>query len=134
MSALLIAETVGSSNSSTLAYIPVPSAPSLAAYAVYESGSLARLTLLTLAHRNTTDPADTGSVSVDVSSLAGEGTLKVKRMTALGMDSKDVDSVTWAGQAYTNGTATGEENVEDVTGGSVTVSGVEGVIVFFNSA
>ncbi|VDB95700.1 unnamed protein product [Peniophora sp. CBMAI 1063] len=134
VSTLLIAETVGSSNDSSLAYIPVPSAPDLAAFAVYESGSLSRLTLLNLAHRNTTDSADTGSVSVDVTGFAGEGAVKVKRMTAPGMDSKDVDSVTWAGQAYTNGTVVGEEVIEDVTDGVVVVNGVEGVIVFFDSS
>ncbi|KZV68175.1 glycoside hydrolase family 79 protein [Peniophora sp. CONT] len=134
VSVLLIAETVGSSNTSSLAYIPVPSAPDLAAYAVYESGALARLTLLNLAHRNTTDSYDIGSVSVNVTSLAGEGAVKVKRMTAPGMDSKDVDYVTWAGQAYTNGTATGDEVVEEVDDGIVVVNGVEGVIVFFDHA
>ena len=72
---------------------------------------------------------------MDVASIAGDATqgIKVKRMTAPGMDSKDVDIVTWAGQAYTNGTASGEEVLEDVTDGMVVVNGVEGVIVFFNA-
>lgn len=115
----------------------MPSAPSLAAYAVYEHDKLARLTLLNLAHRNTTDSADTGSVSVNLQSLVGKrglGKVKVKRMTAPGMESKEVDLVTWAGQAYTNGTASGEEEIEDVKDGVVIVNGVEGVIVFFDSA
>ena len=56
---------------------------------------------------------------------------KVKRMTALGADSKDVDSVTWAGQAFTNGTASGKEVIESLDHGKITVKGSEGVLVFF---
>ena len=39
--------------------------------------------------------------------------------------------ITWAGQSFTNGTASGTEVVEALQDGKVTVKGSEGVLVFF---
>lgn len=92
----------------------------------------ARLALLNLAVRNVSSSADTGAVQVDVSAWLRKGVAaKVKRMTAPGLDSKDSDAVTWAGQSFTNGTASGAEVVEGLRGGKVTVKGSEGVLLFF---
>ena len=52
-------------------------------------------------------------------------------MTAPGADSKDSDTATWAGQAFTNGTASGREEIEGLQNGCVTVRGSEAVLVFF---
>jgi hypothetical protein len=53
-------------------------------------------------------------------------------MTAPGLDSKDVRAVTWAGQSYENGTASGALDVESLVDGAVTVRGSEAVLVFFD--
>lgn len=56
----------------------------------------------------------------------------VKRLTASGLDSKDSDSATWAGQAFTNGTASGTEVLETLSeGNKVVVRGSEAVLVIF---
>lgn len=53
-------------------------------------------------------------------------------MTSPGVDSKDSDLATWAGQAFTNGTASGNEVLESpFEGREVTVQGSEAVLVFF---
>ena len=71
-------------------------------------------------------------MSVDVGAWARKGSeVRVKRMTAPGLDSKDSDTATWAGQSYTNGTASGTEVVEGLVDGKVTVKGSEAVLVFF---
>lgn len=80
------------------------------------------------------------SVSVDVDVAAwlrqgkggGGGEVRVKRMTAPGLDSKDSSAATWAGQSFEDGTASGEEVVEGLEDGrTVTVRGSEAVLVFF---
>ncbi|KAI0690173.1 hypothetical protein BC835DRAFT_1417993 [Cytidiella melzeri] len=138
---LLITEAVGSSNESRLALLPPisESLPNLAAYAVWDpmarsaTDGPARLVLLNLAVRNVSSPADAGQVVVDLSRWTSElRNVKIKRMTAPGLDSKDSGETTWAGQSFGNGTASGAEVVESLSGhGSVTVKGSEGVLVFF---
>jgi hypothetical protein len=77
-------------------------------------------------------PAETGEVSVDLSAWTRVGVeAKVKRMTAPGLDSKDAGAATWAGQSFMNGTPSGEEVVEGLQEGKVTVRGSEAVLVFF---
>ncbi|KIP07665.1 glycoside hydrolase family 79 protein [Phlebiopsis gigantea 11061_1 CR5-6] len=135
---LLITEAVGSSNKSRIALLPpLTGLPNLAAYAVWDPAARAvdhgpaRLALLNLAIRNMSSSATEGQVSVDLSAWVRKSGAKVKRMTALGLDSKDSDTVTWAGQSFTNGTASGTETVETLKNGTVTVNGSEGVLVFF---
>ncbi len=95
----------------------------------------ARLALLNLAVRNVTASEEEKAevaVSVDLSGWASEGNgVKVKRMTAPGLDSKDSGSVTWAGQSYENGMASGVEMIEVSQDGKVTIEGSEAVLVFF---
>jgi hypothetical protein len=122
-----------------LQLIDVPQASELAAYAVWDpavkENGIARLALVNTAIRNET--LSTGSsdevITVDVSEFVDRRrpAVRVKRMTGPGADSKDSDAVIWAGQAFTNGTATGPEEVEKPNGGRVTVRGSEGVLVFF---
>lgn len=93
----------------------------------------ARLVLLNLAVKNVSGAADAGEVVVNLSAWtrAGSG-VRVKRMTAPGLDSKDSGATLWAGQSYENGTASGVEVVESLAAdGSVRVRGSEGVLVFF---
>lgn len=134
VSYLLINEAVGPTGKSQLALIDVPSHPELAIYAVWDDRVLSRLVLLNLLNRNTTTPAgdvEKQSFSIDVSKyLLQSGGGRVKRMTAAGMDSKDSHNVFWAGQSYANGVAEGEEVVETLNNGKVTVRGSEGLIVF----
>jgi hypothetical protein len=132
VAALLVTETVGSSGNATIAHIPIPEAPDLAVYAVWDAGRLRRVALLNLAHRNISQALSTAAVSVDMSGVMGEG-MTVKRMTGAGMDSKDTDLSTWAGQSFTNGTASGDEDIEERKGDPmVLVRGSEGVVVFLH--
>lgn len=78
--------------------------------------------------------AEALSATIDLSPfiLKGHGSSTIlKRMTSPGLDSTDSDTVTWAGQSYTNGLPSGKEIVETVTRGIVTVAASEGVLVFF---
>lgn len=135
---LLVTEAVGSSQQSRLALLPSPSnLPNLAAYAIWDPAvralhdGPARLALLNLHVRNVSSSQDTGAISVDLNAWTRKGTnAKVKRMSAPGLDSKDSDTATWAGQAFTNGTASGKEVVEQLQGGKVVVKGSEAVLVF----
>ncbi|KAI0028990.1 hypothetical protein K488DRAFT_57383 [Vararia minispora EC-137] len=130
VAALLVAEAVGSSGKAKISSVPIPNAPDLAAYAVWDSGELSRIALLNLGHRNVSSAPDEAAVAVDLSGVATSGAT-VKRMTGLGMDSKDTDGTKWAGQSFTNGTATGDEVIEEPENGNVViVNGSEGVIVF----
>lgn len=75
-----------------------------------------------------------GDVVVDVSSLVLGGSkrgVRVKRMTASGIDVTKTSKVTWAGQSYSNGSPSGRLVTESLQpGGFVTVRASEGVIVF----
>ena len=135
---LFVTEAVGSSTQSRLALLPSPpELPNLAAYAIWDPvvravhDGPARLALLNLAVRNVSQSQDAGEVQVDISAWTRGGQAKVKRLTAPGLDSTDSDTATWAGQSYTNGTASSEELIEQPEGGKVTVKGSEAVLVFF---
>ncbi|GJE88664.1 glycosyl hydrolase family 79 C-terminal beta domain-containing protein [Phanerochaete sordida] len=135
---LLVTEAVGSSQQSRLALLPpLPELPDLAAYAVWDPAvraphdGPARLALLNLAVRNVSSSQDVGVAQVDLSAWTKGGQAKVKRMTAPGLDSTDSDTATWAGQSYTNGTASGKEVIEQLQQGKVAVKGSEAVLVFF---
>ena len=136
---LLITEAVGSSGNSRLSLIDTPEHPQLAVYAVWDKQDLSRLVFLNLANRNastTADEAEKLAVSVDLSDYVGNtrkgSEVKVKRMTAPGIDSKDSSKVVWAGQSYANGVSEGDEVVELLSSNDtkVSVGGSEGVIVF----
>jgi hypothetical protein len=127
---LLITETVGSPGNASIASVSIPNAPDLAAYAVWDGKSLSRIALLNLAHRNVTSPSNQGAVRVDLSKIVKGRNATVKRMTAPGMDSKDSNATTWAGQSFVNGTASGEEAIEGLENNAVEVNGSEGVLVF----
>ncbi|KAI0091215.1 glycoside hydrolase superfamily [Irpex rosettiformis] len=138
---LLITEAIGPSNQSRLALLPSISQTlsNLAAYAVWDPAARsikegpARLVLLNLAVRNSSSSTDAGQVTVDLRQWTKNvGSVRVKRMTSAGLDSKDSRLTTWAGQSFENGTATGSEIIERLeSSGSVTVKGSEGVLVFF---
>lgn len=128
----MLAEVVGKSHTSQILHIQPPANVSrehFAAYAVYEKKKLARLALVNLAQLNKTEAADSVS-GVWVGLPKFDGLARVKRMSAPGLDEKDTDRVTWAGQAYTNGTAFGNLEVERVSGGAVWVRDSEAVLIF----
>jgi hypothetical protein len=94
-----------------------------------------RLALINWASYNTSVPdTDTKTVTLDISAWIGshknKSNVTAKRMTAPGINTKDSDLVTWAGQAYTNGTAVGRERVEKVEDGVVSLRGSEALLVF----
>ncbi|TFK50028.1 hypothetical protein OE88DRAFT_1632314 [Heliocybe sulcata] len=129
---LLITEAVGSSGESQISLIPAPS-PQLAVYAIWDQSVLSRIAVLNLGIRNVTasdEEKEATTVSLDLSEYVREGSnVTVKRMTAPGLDSKDSSAVTWAGQSYADGIASGDEVVETLHGGLLTVQGSEGVLV-----
>jgi hypothetical protein len=63
------------------------------------------------------------SLSLDISALVRKRKTTLKRLTAPGSDEKNADFVTWAGQAWTNGTAVGKEVTEAVHDGKIELRG-----------
>lgn len=122
---LLVAEAMGTSaNTSNIASFPVPAHPQLAAYAIWDfsarSGAPARVVLLNLG-------SETG-LGVDLSSLSPSG---VKRLHSPTRDNVDSDTVTWGGQSWTNGTASGSLVIEKpLSDGSVAIGAYEAVLVY----
>ncbi|KAL5525513.1 hypothetical protein ACEPAG_6849 [Sanghuangporus baumii] len=142
VSYLLLNEAVGNSTQTQISLIPVESDPQLAVYAIWDpearEDNIARMVLLNLAVRNVSTPEEDAAQNEAVFDLSpylqessNNGQAKVKRITSPGLDSKDVSRVVWAGQSYENGTAFGEEVIEQLEGGMVTVRASEGVLVFF---
>ncbi|KAI0784579.1 glycoside hydrolase superfamily [Abortiporus biennis] len=137
---LLITEAIGTSQQSRISILPsISSQPQFAAYAIWDktlrSSGPAKLAILNLATRNVTSTQtekDNVAIEVDLSEYIQKGRMgRVKRMTALGLDSTDSASATWAGQSFENGVASGAENVENLVDGKVTIQGSEAVLVFF---
>ncbi|KAK7037976.1 hypothetical protein R3P38DRAFT_2903724 [Favolaschia claudopus] len=136
VSQLFLAETVGRSRSSRLLALSAPEGVSpdlFAGYAVYDGGALVRLAVINWQTFNST-MGETGlketSLSLDISGLVKRRKANLKRLTAPGSDEKDADFVTWAGQAWTNGTAQGNEVMESVQDGKIGIRGSEAVLVF----
>ncbi|KAG8711197.1 hypothetical protein FRC08_016197 [Ceratobasidium sp. 394] len=135
---LLVTEAVGPSGRTRLALIHGASfPPSLAVYAIWDPSArkhgVARLVVLNMALRREGVAADEAeTVSIDVSKWVQRGkAANVKRMSAPGVESKDVGRVTWAGQSYTDGFAVGKLAVEKLDAGRVSVRGSEGVLITF---
>ncbi|CAE6425869.1 unnamed protein product [Rhizoctonia solani] len=136
---LLITEAVGKSGRSRLALIRDPSLPStLAVYAIWDpsvrTDGIARMVILNMSLRREGVAADEAlAVTVDVSKYlrGGRTSAKVKRMRSPGVESKDSDRVTWAGQSYSAGVPVGNEVVEQLSSGKVNVRGSEGVLITF---
>lgn len=115
---------------------------SFAAYAFYDGGSLSKLAIINLKPYYANSTSDF-SVSLDLSAYMRPShgrprheaahQVSVKRLTAPHVNEKDATEVTWAGQAFTNGTASGQVQVERLArDGAVTVRGSEAVLVSFD--
>ena len=96
------------------------------------------MVLLNLSVRNVSTPAEEAAANEALFDLSpylrkakGRKHARVKRMTSPGLDSKDVSRVTWAGQSYEDGTASGQEVIEELEDGRVRVRASDGVLVFF---
>jgi hypothetical protein len=130
----MLAEVVGRSRKSQIVHLPPPanvSADHFAAYAVYENKQLAKLALINLSvfnKTNTIKDKDAPGVRVQIGNKGGKASW-LKRMTAPGLDEKNADLVTWAGQAYTNGSATGKLTLEKVVDNTVWVRDSEAVLI-----
>ncbi|EJD40230.1 hypothetical protein AURDEDRAFT_91104 [Auricularia subglabra TFB-10046 SS5] len=124
---LLLAEAVGRTDTARIAPLSLPAgtSPQVAAYAIWERSAIARVVVLNM--------APSGDVSVDLSKVVGGNAKKatVKRMTAPTIDEKDSTKTTWAGQAFAQGVAEGEQVIEKLDAqGHVDVRGAEGVVIF----
>ncbi|EUC53696.1 glycoside hydrolase family 79 protein [Rhizoctonia solani AG-3 Rhs1AP] len=136
---LLVAEAVGKSGRSRLALIRDSSLPStLAVYAIWDPSSrtngIARMVILNMSLRRQDVAVDEVlAVTVDVGKYlrGGRTAAQVKRMSSPGVESKDSDRVTWAGQSYSAGVPVGGEVVEQLDAGKVNVRGSEGVLITF---
>ncbi|KAG8678542.1 hypothetical protein FRC08_017684, partial [Ceratobasidium sp. 394] len=135
---LLVTEAVGPSGQTRLALLRDASfPPSLAVYAIWDPSArkqgVARMVILNMALRREGVAADEAkTVTIDVSKWAQVGkAAKVKRMSAPGVESKDVGRVTWAGQSYTSGVTVGKLAIEGLDAGRVSVKGSEGVLITF---
>ncbi|KAJ6597210.1 hypothetical protein DFH09DRAFT_904977 [Mycena vulgaris] len=138
VSQLFIAETVGKSTTARLLALepPVGVSPDVfAAYAVYEGGVPARLAVVNWRTFNRTmgaAGAAAARVVLDIAAVVPRDgrAVTLKRLTAPGNDERESDSVTWAGQAWTNGTAEGKAVREVVKDGKIEIRGSEAVLVF----
>lgn len=134
---LLVTEAVGKSGRSRLALIQDSSLPpTLAVYAIWDpsgrANGVARMVVLNMALRREGVAADEETVTVDVGKYVRNGkAAQVKRMSSPGVESKDSDRITWAGQSYSAGVPVGSEVVEQLSAGKVSVRGSEGVLITF---
>ncbi|KAG8706434.1 hypothetical protein FRC08_001073 [Ceratobasidium sp. 394] len=130
----MLAEAIGKSRSSQIVHVQPPANVSqerFAAYAIYEHKKLARVALINFSQFNKSTAANpTPGVRVRIRGSANN--MRLKRMAAPGLDERNADFVTWAGQAYTNGTASGKFDVERVSNGVVWVRDSEAVLVFLS--
>lgn len=136
VSQLFLAETVGKSGTPSLVELSPPEGVSsdlFAAYAVYDGGAPVRIAVINWQTFNST-MGEAGvratSLGMDISGLVHKKKATLKRLTAPGSDEKNADYVTWAGQAWTNGTAEGKEAIEAVKNGKIKLRGSEAVLVF----
>ncbi|EDR01521.1 glycoside hydrolase family 79 protein [Laccaria bicolor S238N-H82] len=126
---LLVAEAMGTSaNTTRITSFPLAAHPNLAIYAIWDTSvrvnAPARIAVLNLSPES--------DLSIDLSSLGPTG---VKRLHSPTKDNQDSNTVTWAGQSYTNGTANGTIVVEKpLSDGSVAIGSYEGVLVFLGGS
>ncbi|KAJ7594707.1 hypothetical protein C8J56DRAFT_1012852 [Mycena floridula] len=141
VSQLFIAEAVGKTQNSRLISLETPAGISpdvFAAYAIYdEDGShqavpqrIAIINWQIFNRTSTTESSGSIELLVDIPSVLKHSNARLKRLTAPGNDEADSDLVTWAGQAWTNGTAKGKEILEVVKDGKIQIRGSEAVLVF----
>ncbi|ELU43710.1 hypothetical protein AG1IA_02261 [Rhizoctonia solani AG-1 IA] len=134
VSQLVLAEIVGKSRASQVVHLSPPvsvSADRFAAYGIYEHKKLSKLALINFSIFNKTETGrDAPGIRVRIGERSGKAP-RVKRMTAPGLDEKNPDLVTWAGQAYTNGSAVGKLKLESLVDNTVWVRDSEAVLVDF---
>lgn len=110
-------------------------------YAFYKNDRLSKLALINMRPNYKNSTSDY-TASFSLPQLAGghgrftrggQQKALVKRMTATHVDEKDSSKVTWAGQSFKQGEASGEMAIESVgRDGVVNVRGSEAVLVFFD--
>ncbi|CAE6364616.1 unnamed protein product [Rhizoctonia solani] len=132
VSQLMLSEIVGKSRASQIVHLPPPanvSTDRFAAYGIYERKKLTKLALINFSVFNKTSTSgDAPGIRVHIEGN-GSRTSRLKRMTAPGLDEKNADLVTWAGQAYTNGSAVGKLKLEPVINNTVWVRDSEAVLI-----
>ncbi|KAJ5021747.1 glycoside hydrolase [Bipolaris maydis] len=108
-----------------------------AAYAFYVADKVAKVALVNMNPFYANSTADF-TVTVGLGGVLEEEeeeskrVVRVKRMTAPFVDSKDNKVATWAGQSFPQGEAVGKMDIEVVEDGVVSVRGSEAVLVFFD--
>lgn len=105
-------------------------------YAFYHGERLTKLALINMTPYYANSTSDF-TACFDLGRLTGGRRRRqkafVKRMTAPHVDEQDSTKVTWAGQSFSAGTASGDAVVEGVgKDGLVSVRGSEAVLVFFD--
>ncbi|CAE6428102.1 unnamed protein product [Rhizoctonia solani] len=132
VSQLMLSEIVGKSRASQIVHLPPPanvSADRFAAYGIYEHKKLAKLALINFSIFNKTNASgDAPGIRVHLGG-SGSRASRLKRMTAPGLDEKNTDLVTWAGQAYTNGSAVGKLKLESIVNNTVWIRDSEAVLI-----
>ncbi|CEL61683.1 hypothetical protein RSOLAG1IB_04433 [Rhizoctonia solani AG-1 IB] len=134
VSQLMLSEIVGKSRASQIVHLSPPASISpsrFAAYGVYEHRRLSKLALINFSIFNKTGASEEApGIRVRIGGGSSK-TLRLKRMTAPGLDEKDADLVTWAGQAYTNGSAIGKLKLEALIDNTVWIRDSEAVLIDF---
>ncbi|KAJ6276780.1 glycoside hydrolase [Bipolaris maydis] len=108
-----------------------------AAYAFYVADKVAKVALVNMNPFYANSTADF-TVTVGLGGVLEEEeeeskrVVRVKRMTAPFVDSKDNKVATWAGQSFPQGEAVGKMDIEVVEDRVVSVRGSEAVLVFFD--
>ncbi|CAE6450043.1 unnamed protein product, partial [Rhizoctonia solani] len=132
VSQLMLSEIVGKSRASQIVHLSPPaniSAHQFAAYGIYEYKKLTKLALINFSIFNKTNASgDAPGIRVYIGG-SGSRASRLKRMTAPGLDEKNTDLVTWAGQTYTNGSADGRLKLEPVINNTVWVRDSEAVLI-----
>lgn len=102
-------------------------------YAAYEGDEINKLILLNM-NPYYADSEDDYSLNIDVSDFVSKkASACVKRLTAPAVDEKDASRVTWAGQSFKQGDASGEVEIEKLKKGhTVKIRGSEAVLVYLN--
>ena len=124
---LFVADLVTGLESPTIAPTRQLDTSSAVHYAIYDQGRICRLVLLNTAFYD--GSGERLSHHFNAGSLLGAQHLRFRRLT--GRTSAATNGITWAGQSVDNetGDIVGEEKIEEVGDGVVTLLASEGAVV-----
>ena len=126
-SLLFMADLIADIPSPAILELSAFESDTMAVYAIYDGGQVSKLVVLNLDYYNDTTAARP-SQTVDVTQLLGHN-IKVSRLTGVLTTTTDFEDVTWAGQKYSSGQASGERVAEYYGSGVVKLAASEAVII-----